>query len=170
MTNYQIQQHICQFTKAIFLCTTGAARGLDGWGGANSKFTVWKNSHVSDTLTPHRSAFSRLPGEGGEFGGRKRHMRIWGGGQAVMAPPITKKGGGPKCQMPPPHGMKWCKKINNTLKTLLPSTKLWTNSTKKKFPIFFFSKIKNKNLKIDWNVCTILFSQIERKKISGAPF
>ena len=35
---------------------------------------------------------------------------------------------------------------------------------KKKISNFFFSKIKNKNLKIDWNVCTIFFSQIERKK------
>ena len=41
---------------------SGAARGLDGWGGGGKLkiYRLKKNHRVSDTLIPHPGAFSRL--------------------------------------------------------------------------------------------------------------
>ena len=81
-TRKTIYDHLCHCNIIIFFksnrrksiddhCITqkhpGAARGLDGWGGAYSKFIVWKKSHVSDTLIPHRAAFSLITGGRGDY-------------------------------------------------------------------------------------------------------
>ena len=64
------------------LQTQGRREGLTVGGGQIQNLPSGKKSHVSDTLTPHRAAFSRLPGRGGGLGvGRER----WTTGQFLLS-------------------------------------------------------------------------------------